>query len=243
MILRGNRSRNSSRARLARSMSPSKRSRTEPISFSDRRCRALISVSLAPVLLQLGQLGLERLETTVDVEVALLLEVGDLVGELLLELGQVLVAALVVDPGDQVGGEVDDLLQLLGLQLLAGLGPHQEVGQPAPGAAQVPDVDDGGGQLDVAHPLATHLGPGDLDAAALADDPPEADALVLTAVALPVLGGPEDLLAEKPVLLGTQRPVVDRLRLLHLTVGPRTDRFGCRQADTKLVEIVDVQHG
>ena len=243
MILRGNRSRNSSKARLARSMSASDRSRTEPISFSDRRWRALISVVLGPVRLQLGQLVLEGLEATVDLEVALALELGDLLGELGLERGQVLVAALVVDPGDQVGGEVDDLLQLLGLQLLAGLGAHEQVGQPAAGAAQVPDVDHRGGQLDVAHALAPHLGAGDLDAAALADDAPEADALVLAAVALPVLGGPEDLLAEEPVLLRAQGPVVDGLGLLDLAVGPRADRLGGGQSDAELVEIIDVQHG
>ena len=81
----------------------------------------------------------------------------DLFGQLGLEGRQVLVALLVVDPGDQVGGEVDDLLELLGLQLLTGLGAHEQVRQPAAGAAQVPDVDDGRGQLDVAHALAADL--------------------------------------------------------------------------------------
>ena len=60
---------------------------------------------------------------------------------------------------------------------------------------------DGGGQLDVAHALAAHLGARHFDAALVADDALVADALVLTAVALEVLGGPEDLLAEEPVLL------------------------------------------
>ena len=243
MILRGKRSRNSSKARLARSMSASARSRTEPISFSDRRWRALISASLAPAGLELGQLLLELLEATVDLEVALALELGDLFGELALEGGQVLVAALLVDPGDEVGREVDDLLELLGLQLLAGLGAHEQVRQPAAGAAQVPDVHDGGGELDVAHALAPHLRARDLDAAALADDAPEADALVLAAVALPVLGGTEDLLAEEPVLLRAQGPVVDGLGLLDLSVGPRADGLRGGQSDTELVEIVDVQHG
>ena len=197
---------------------------------------------LGPGLLQVGQLALEHLEPAVDLEVALLLDVGHLHPELGLEVGQVLVALGLVDPGDQVGGEVDDLLQLLGLQLLTGLGAHEQVGQPAPGAAEVPDVDDRGGQLDVAHPLAPDLGPGDLDAAALADDPPEPDPLVLPAVALPVLGRTEDLLAEEAVLLRTQGPVVDGLRLLHLTVGPSPDGVGRRQSDPQLIEVVDIQH-
>ena len=171
-----------------------------------------------------------------------LLDLLQLLGQLGLEVGQVGVALVLVDPGDQVGGEVDDLLELLGLQLLTGLGAHEQVGQPRPGAAQVPDVHDGGGQLDVAHALAADLRTGDLHAAALADDAAEPDALVLAAVALPVLGGTEDLLAEQPVLLGTQRAVVDGLRLLDLTVGPRADRVGRSQPDPQLIEVVDVQH-
>ena len=197
---------------------------------------------LGPGLLQVGQLLLELLVAAVDVEVAFLLDVGDLVTELRLELGQVLVALGLVDPGDQVGGEVDDLLELLGLQLLTGLGAHEQVGQPAAGAAEVPDVDHGGGQLDVAHALAPDLGAGDLHAAALADDAPEADALVLAAVALPVLGGTEDLLAEEPVLLRTERAVVDGLGLLDLAVGPSPDGVGRGQTDPQLVEFVDIQH-
>ena len=196
-----------------------------------------------PVLLQLGELGLQGLEPAVDVEVASLLDVGDLLGQLGLQVGQVLVALVLVHPGDQVGGEVDDLLQLLGLQLLPGLGAHEEIGQPASGPAQVPDVHDRGGQLDVAHPLAAHLGPGDLHPAALTDDPLEPDALVLPAVALPVLRRTEDLLAEETVLFGTQRAVVDRLRLLHLAVGPAADRPGRGQPDLQLVKRVDVECG
>jgi hypothetical protein len=65
----------------------------------------------------------------------------------------------------------------------------------------------------VAHPLTTHLGASYLDAAALADDALEADALVLAAVALPVASRSEDLLAEQAVLLWLERAVVDGLRL------------------------------
>src|SRR5206468_1066944 len=105
---------------------------------------------------------------------------------------------------------------------------------------EVPDVGHRRGELDVAHPLAAHLGPGDLDATALADDALEPDALVLAAVALPVPGGAEDLLAEEPVLLRLEGAVVDGLRLLHLTVGPLPDVFSGGQADTEVVEEVDV---
>jgi hypothetical protein len=87
-------------------------------------------------------------------------------------------------------------------------------------------VADRGGELDVAHAVAAHLGARDLDAAALAHDALEADTLVLAAVALPVLGRPEDLLAEQAVLLGLERAVVDGLGLLDLAAGPLADLLG-----------------
>ena len=67
---------------------------------------------------------------------------------------------------------------------------------------RVPDVGDRRGELDVAYPLTPHLGPGDLDTAALADDALEADPLVLAAVTLPVPGGAEDLLENSPPFSG-----------------------------------------
>src|SRR5690606_36961003 len=190
---------------------------------------------LGPLVLERAELGLELLVALGDLELALLLD-GLALGEHLgLDVGQLLVELVVIDPGDQVRREVDDLLELLGLQLLTGLGAREEVRQPRAGAAQVPDVDHGGGQLDVAHALAPDLGAGDLHAAALADDALEADALVLAAVALPVLGGTEDLLAEEPVLLRLERAVVDGLGLLDLTVGPHADGVRGGQADPDLV--------
>src|SRR4029079_10283673 len=139
------------------------------------------------------------------------------------------VALLHVDRGDDVGGEVDDLLEAL-------RGDVEQVDEAARDALEVPDVGDGCGELDVAHALAAHLAAGHLDAAPLTDDALEADALVLAAVALPVLGRTEDLLAEQPVLLRLQRPVVDGLGLLDLAVGPRADLFRRGEADAELVE-------
>ena len=148
---------------------------------------------------------------------------------------EVAVPRLVVHRGDQVGREVDDLLEVLGRQV-------EQVAQPRRDALEEPDVGDRSGQLDVAHPLTADLGPGHLDAAALADDALEPDPLVLAAVALPVPGGTEDLLAEETILLRTQRPVVDGLGLLHLTVRPLADVVAGGQADAQLVEEVDVEH-
>ncbi len=142
---------------------------------------------------------------------------------------------VVVDRGDDVRSEVDDLFEILRSQV-------EQVTETARYTLEVPDVGDRCGQFDVAHALTTHLGASHLDAAALTDDALEADALVLTAVALPVPGGAEDLLAEEAVLLGLERAVVDGLRLLDLAVGPVADVLGGGQADAEFIEEVDVEH-
>src|SRR5699024_6547440 len=97
------------------------------------------------------------------------------------------------------------------------------------------------GELDVPHPLTADLGAGDLHTAALADDALEPDPLVLSAVALPVPGRAEDLLAEEAVLLRLEGAVVDGLWLLHLAVRPGADLVRGRETDTWLVEDVDVE--
>ena len=81
----------------------------------------------------------------------------------------------------------------------------------------------GRGQLNVTHPLTTHLGASYLNTTALTDDALEANTLVLTAVALPVASRSEDLLAEQAVLLRLERAVVNGFRLLDLTMRPRTN--------------------
>src|SRR4051794_7427479 len=81
----------------------------------------------------------------------------------------------------------------------------EKVAQARGVVLEVADVGDRRGQLDVAPALAANLGPGHVAAAALTDDALEADALVLAALALPVPGGAEDLLAEEAVLLGLER--------------------------------------
>ena len=101
---------------------------------------------------------------------------------------------------------------------------------------QEPDVRDRRGQLDVAQALTAHLGLDDLDAALLADDAAVLHALVLAAVALVVLHRPKDLRAEQTVPLRLERAVVDRLRLLHLAVGPLADLLRRRQRDANRAE-------
>ena len=171
----------------------------------------------------------EHVLVAVDVD---LLRLG---AHLVLEVGEILRARLVVDGGDDRGGEVEHLLELA-------RGDVEQVADAARHALEEPDVRDRRGQVDVAHPLAAHLLARDLDAAALADDALVADALVLAAVALPVLRRTENALAEETVTLGLERAVVDRLRLRDLARRPVADLLARRQSDPDRVEFVDVDH-
>ena len=91
----------------------------------------------------------------------------------------------------------------------------------------------GGGQLDVAHALAPNAREGDLDAALLADDALVLHALVLAAQALVILDRSEDAGAEQAVALRLEGPIVDRLGLFDLAVGPGENllRAGDRDPD------------
>src|SRR6185312_11374020 len=148
--------------------------------------------------------------------------------------GHVGVTALLVDRDDHVGGEVDDLLEVLRRHV-------EQVAEAARNTLEVPDVGDRRCKLDVTHALATHGGLGDLHATALTHDALEAHSLVLTARALPVTARAEDLLSEETVLLRLERAVVDRLRLLHFTVRPVTDVLRGRKADLDFVKRVNVE--
>src|SRR5207247_1345656 len=152
---------------------------------------------------------------------------------LVLEVVEVLGALLLVDARDDGRGEIEHLLELARSDV-------EQVADAARDALEEPDMRDRSGQVDVAHALAADLLAGHLDAAALADDPLVADALVLAAVALPVLGRTEDALAEEPVALGLERAVVDRLGLGYLAGRPVTNLLGRRETDSDRVELVDV---
>lgn len=192
-------------------------------------------IGLGALGLQLGQVGLELLGAGFEVGVAAVLDLLTLDGDVRLQRRQVARTALLVHERDHVRGEVDDLFEVLRREV-------EEVAQARRDALEVPDVGDGSGKLDVTHALTTHLGARDLDATALTDDALEADTLVLAAVALPVPGRTEDLLAEESVLFGLERAVVDGLRLLHFAVGPGPDVVRGGKADPQLVEEVDVEH-
>src|SRR5207253_11011688 len=108
---------------------------------------------------------------------------------------------------------IDDLLEIT-------QGDVEEIAHGAGQCLEEPDVRDRDRQLDVAHALAAHLRERDFDAAAVADHTAIADALVLAAMAFPVLDRTEDALAEETVFLRLERPVVDGLRLRDFTPGP-----------------------
>src|SRR3546814_18229420 len=82
----------------------------------------------------------------------------------------------------------------------------------------------------MAHPLATDLRDGDLDAALLADDALVLHALVLAAQAFVILDRADDARAEQAVPLGLERALVDRLGLLDLAERPRADAIGDRKS-------------
>ena len=132
--------------------------------------------------------------------------------------------------GDDVGGKVEDLFQDPGGQV-------QQQTHPGGDPLKVPNVGHRGGQLNVAHPLPADAGPGDLHAAAVADLALIADLFILTAVALPVLGGAKDAFTEQAVPLGFQGAVVDGLRLFDLAVGPLADLFRGSDTNTNGVKL------
>ena len=121
--------------------------------------------------------------------------------------------------GDDISGEIQHLFQNAGADV-------EQQAHAGRNALEIPDVGNGRGELDVAHALTTNLGTRNLNTAAFANDALEANALVLTAGALPVLRGAKDALAEQAVALGLEGAVVDGLGLFDLAVRPLSDLFG-----------------
>ena len=127
-------------------------------------------------------------------------------------LGQRRVAGIDHD----VRGEINHLLELARRHV-------EQNADAARNALEIPDVAHRRREFDVAHALAAHFRARDLHAAAIADHALEANALVLSAVAFPIFGRAEDLLAEEAVAFGFQRAVVDRFGLLDFAERPRAN--------------------
>ena len=177
---------------------------------------ARLRLGLLTLVLGLQKVGFELPLAVFEVDGEGLLDRRALKLVLGLQRGKVLAASLLVHRSHHVGGEVDDLFEVLG-------GDVEQVPQTRGNALEIPDMGDGGREFDVAHALATHLGARDFHAAAFAHDPLESRALVLAAGALPIARGAEDPLAEEPVSFGLECAVVDGLGLLHLAVRPGAD--------------------
>ncbi len=94
------------------------------------------------------------------------------------------------------------------------------------------------GETDMAHSLAADLCLDDLHAALFAHDAAVLHPLILTTIAFVVFGRAEDLGTEEPILLWLEGPIINRLRLFHLSMGPRFDllRRGNGNADRIIVD-------
>ena len=116
-----------------------------------------------------------------------------------------------VNGHDSVSGKVNDLLEIFWSHV-------QKVTKAGRNTLEVPDVCHRSSEFDVTHALTTNGGLGNFYSTTLTNNSLEADSLVLSTRAFPVLGRTEDLLAEQTVLLRLESSVVDGLRLLNFTV-------------------------
>jgi hypothetical protein len=88
----------------------------------------------------------------------------------------------------------------------------------------------------VAHAFPANPRQRHLDAATIADHALVLDAFVFAAGALPIPRRTEDPLAKEATLFRLEGAVIDRLRVLDLTLAPRPHRVRRRDADRDLVE-------
>ncbi len=103
---------------------------------------------------------------------------------------------------------------------------------------QEPDVGNGSGELDVAHALTANARQRNFDAALFADDALVLHALVLAAQAFVVLDRSEDAGAEQTIAFRLERTIVDRFRLLDLTIRPGENLLRRRNRDPDGIEIL-----
>ena len=83
--------------------------------------------------------------------------------------------------------------------------------------AEIPYMGYGHNEFDMTHALAAHFLLGDLNSASFAYDAFITDTLVLTAMALEILGRTEDALAEQTIALRFIGTIVDSFRFEHLS--------------------------
>ena len=140
---------------------------------------------------------------------------------------------------DEGGVAVDDDVVLVVDALFEVGGLHAQQRAEAAGEAfEEPDMDDGGGEVDVTHALAADAGVGDLDAAAVADDALELGAFVLAAGALVVALRPEDTLTEKTTFFRLECPVVNGLGIFNFSAAPFPNDIGRGDGNSHMVEAI-----
>ena len=134
---------------------------------------------------------------------------------------------------DNVRNKVDDAFQLAWAHV-------EDEPHAAWNALEVPDVGARSSKLNVAHALTTYFRAGDFYTAAVTDDPFEAHAFVLPAGAFPVLGRPEDALAEQTVAFWLEGSVVDGFRFFYFTAAPAADDFRAGKIYRNMIDFIDV---
>ena len=107
-------------------------------------------------------------------------------------------------------------------------------------AFEKPDVRDRHSQLDVAHTLTAHTRLGYLHTATVTNHATMFDPFVLAAGTFPVLHRTKDTFAEQAAFLRLERTIVDRLRILDFTLGPRPNRLRRCHRDGDVIHVVDL---
>ena len=188
--------------------------------FFSRAVQFLIQLVLKRLALfaQAGKLVFKPFLNFVYLLLRGLAQTRSLALHLLLKVTESSLLRILVDLGNDVLCEVQYTVKLA-------LGDVEKQTEIAGRSASIPDMCNRSRQLDVTHSLTPDPSPGYLDAALLAHDPLVAHLLVFAAVALKVLGRPEDRLAKQPVFLRSKPTIVDRLRFGHLTMGPLQNLF------------------
>ncbi len=90
------------------------------------------------------------------------------------------------------------------------------------------------GEFYVTHSLSSNFLTGNFDPATLTNNSLETNAFVFSARAFPVFGRTKNFLAEKAIFLWFESSIVNRFRLLYLTVRPGSNSVGRRKADTNI---------
>ena len=108
---------------------------------------------------------------------------------------------------------VDDALELAGRHI-------QHETQAGRHALVEPDVGDWNRKINVAHPLATNAGNGDLNATTIANDALMLDAFIFAARAFPVPCWAENTFTEQTAFFGLECTIVDRFRIFYFALAP-----------------------